>query len=194
VEDPRTDAELLRRVTRDGEAFTVLYARHAPNILRWLQRASTDRQVALELTAETFAVVLEKPREFVDRGSGDAGGWIFGIARNLLRTYWRAARIERAARQRLGILEETSQFSIDDTTVLDRIDAGLHRTALHDALSTLPTAQREAIELRVIDELPYADIAVRLGCADAVARLRVSRGLALLRHRLTLLPSGGADE
>jgi RNA polymerase sigma-70 factor (ECF subfamily) len=192
--DRRTDTELLRRVTRDGDAFALIYARHAPGVLRWLERASTDRDVALELTAETFAIVLERPKGFVDRGTGDAGAWIFGIARNLLRTYWRSARIETAARQRLGILEETSQISSDDAAELDRIDAGRRRTALHDALAALPDAQREAIELRVIDELPYADIAARLGCADAVARLRVSRGLTLLRSRLTPLQSGGADE
>ena len=177
-------------MARDGQAFELLYARHASSLLRWLERASDDRQVALELTAETFAIVLERPDRFTDPGDGDARAWIFGIARNLLRMFWRSARIESAARRRLGILEETSRFSLDEGRVVDRIDAGRQRTALHRALATLPAGQRAAIELRIVDELSYADIANRLGCPDAVARLRVSRGLACLRRQLGALRSG----
>jgi RNA polymerase sigma factor (sigma-70 family) len=190
VDVDSTDSELLRCVARDGRAFELLYARHASSLLRWLERASADRQVALELTAETFAIVLERPDRVTDPGDGDARPWIFGIARNLLRMFWRSARVESTARRRLGILEQTTQFSFDESRELDRIDAGRHRTELRRALATLPAGQRAAIELRIVDELSYADIATRLGCADAVARLQVSRGLARLRRQLGALRSG----
>jgi RNA polymerase sigma factor (sigma-70 family) len=190
VGDERTDAELLGRTAHNGRAFELLYARHAPALFRWLERASADRQVALELTAETFAIVLERPDRFTDPGDGQARAWIFGIARNLLRMFWRSARIESAARQRLGILEETTRFSFDESRELDRMDAARQRPELHRALATLPAGQRAAIELRVVDELSYADIAARLSCSDAVARLRVSRGLARLRIQLSALRAG----
>jgi RNA polymerase sigma-70 factor (ECF subfamily) len=56
--------------------------------------------------------------------------------------------------------------------------------ALTDALETLPDRERAALELRVLDELPYADVAARLGVRPAAARLRVSRAL----RRLSALP------
>jgi len=58
------------------------------------------------------------------------------------------------------------------------------RAALAEALETLPEHEREAVELRVVDELPYPDVAARLGVRPAAARLRVSRAL----RRLSALP------
>lgn len=45
-------------------------------------------------------------------------------------------------------------------------------------------AERNAVELRVIDELCYAEIAARLNCTEAAARTRVHRGLARLSELL----------
>jgi RNA polymerase sigma factor (sigma-70 family) len=56
--------------------------------------------------------------------------------------------------------------------------------ALADALEMLPEHEREALELRVVDELPYTAVAARLGVRPAAARLRVSRAL----RRLSALP------
>ena len=58
------------------------------------------------------------------------------------------------------------------------------RAALADALETLPEHEREALELRVVDELGYSEVAERLGVRLAAARLRVSRAL----RRLSTLP------
>ena len=49
---------------------------------------------------------------------------------------------------------------------------------------SLPEDQRRAVELRVIDECGYADVAVKLGVSEQTARARVSRGLRALAHRL----------
>jgi RNA polymerase sigma factor (sigma-70 family) len=40
--------------------------------------------------------------------------------------------------------------------------------------------ERDAVRLRVVDELGYAEIAARLGCTEGAARTRVHRGLARL--------------
>jgi RNA polymerase sigma factor (sigma-70 family) len=56
--------------------------------------------------------------------------------------------------------------------------------ALAEALEALPEHEREALELRVVGELPYSDVAARLGLRPAAARLRVSRAL----RRLSALP------
>ena len=51
-------------------------------------------------------------------------------------------------------------------------DMGLQR-----ALAQLPEHERRALELRVIDELPYREVARTLAIRPAAARLRVSRAL-----------------
>jgi RNA polymerase sigma-70 factor (ECF subfamily) len=52
------------------------------------------------------------------------------------------------------------------------------------ALAQLPEGQRKAVRLRVVDELPYAQVAQRLGCSEGAARVRVTRGLAQLAEVL----------
>ena len=50
-------------------------------------------------------------------------------------------------------------------------------------LAELPDQQRRAVLARVVDERGYDEIAVGAGVSEAVARKRVSRGLAGLRRR-----------
>jgi len=45
------------------------------------------------------------------------------------------------------------------------------------ALAGLQQSDREALELRVVEDRPYSEVASRLGCTQQAARLRVSRAL-----------------
>jgi RNA polymerase sigma factor (sigma-70 family) len=54
------------------------------------------------------------------------------------------------------------------------------RGAIATALDELPDHEREAIELRVLRELPYEQVAEQLAIRPAAARLRVSRALRRL--------------
>ena len=49
--------------------------------------------------------------------------------------------------------------------------------------------QREALPLRVVDELPYTDVADSLGISQQAARARVARGLKTLAAALDRQPS-----
>ena len=54
------------------------------------------------------------------------------------------------------------------------------RRALARAVAGLPREQRRALELRVLDELSYGEVARRLSIRPEAARLRVSRALRRL--------------
>jgi RNA polymerase sigma-70 factor (ECF subfamily) len=65
----------------------------------------------------------------------------------------------------------------DYERIEDLIDFAPIRAAMVEALDTLSDDQREAMRLRVIDGLGYAEVAERLRCTEQNARQRVSRGL-----------------
>jgi RNA polymerase sigma factor (sigma-70 family) len=174
----RTDAELIDAAESDAGAFGELYRRHVPTVHAWfghrLQWAAAD------LTAETFAQAWLSRRRFRDEVDGSALPWLFGIARNVARESARRNEVETRARRRLGLpIDLASEDGY--AAVEERLSPA---TALADALETLPDHEREALELRVVDELPYEDVAARLGVRPAAARLRVSRAL----RRLSALP------
>jgi DNA-directed RNA polymerase specialized sigma24 family protein len=77
-----SDAELLRRASRDPDAFRDFYERYSEEILGYFRRRTADRNTALELTAEAFSRAWVMRERFEDRHGGSAAPWLFGIARN----------------------------------------------------------------------------------------------------------------
>jgi RNA polymerase sigma-70 factor (ECF subfamily) len=179
--DVRTDAELIRAARSDAAAFGELYERYARPIARWFA-ARTPERVVGELTAETFAQASLSLHRFRDEAGGSAAPWLYGIARNLLRRTLERERVETAARRRLGIPIQTYEADLDAVT--ERLDAERLGSALGSALEQLPSSQREALELRVVGALSYAEVATSLGCSEVAARIRVMRALDSLSRRL----------
>jgi RNA polymerase sigma-70 factor (ECF subfamily) len=174
----RSDADLLRLAREDPEAFREFYERYALWVRSWFRRQTGSDAAALDLTAETFAQAWHALRRFKDMANGSAAPWLFGIARNLLRQYHKHNRIETAARARLGLSSAIAEDGFDRVDEADRAQS--LRGVLTDAVGALPGEQRAALELRVVEQLPYEEVAGRLGCSQNAARLRVSRALRSL--------------
>ena len=176
------DSELLRRARVDAEAFGAFYRRHARAVYRSLLSDCGDPDVALDLTAETFARALQSIGRFRGPRVSSGRAWIFAIANSLLLQYERERRTEDRARRRLGILEATRVFT-DDDSVVERVDAAASRERLADVLHELPESQQSVLRLRIEDEATYEEIAIRLGCSAAAARQQASRGMRRLTER-----------
>jgi RNA polymerase sigma factor (sigma-70 family) len=173
--DERSDTELLLASRAEPVAFVELYRRHAEELLRYFARRTLDPEAAAELTAETFAEAFASRRNYRDTGVNGVA-WLYGIARHQLGRFFRTGSIDAAARRRIGLPRE--ELPPEDFERMEElVDLAPVREALVEALSTLAEDQRDALQLRVIDGLPYADVARRLGVAEAAARQRVSRGL-----------------
>lgn len=177
-----SDVELLTAAQDDPEAFGEFYRRHAIGVERWLRTQTPDLATAADLTAETFAQGLVGVGRFRGTTDDQALAWVFGIARNLVRRLHRRGRAELAMCRRLGIQLDHNE---DELTHLEaQIDARREASSLSDALNTLPDTQRQALQLRVIDELNYHEAAALMGTSEQNARIRVSRALKTLSLRL----------
>lgn len=179
----RRSSSLLVRSKKDPDAFAAFYDAYWERVLVYFTRRVLDADVAFDLLSETFAKALERRRQFRGASAEEEQGWLFSIARTELWHYWRDGRVERSALARLGVpapgLSDPEIERVEDV-------AGLREVAepLADAMASLPEEQRRAVELRVIEECGYADVAVKLGVSEQTARARVSRGLWALAHRL----------
>src|SRR6266568_5001846 len=112
---------------------------------------------------------------FRDEMDGSALPWLYGVARNLLRTFHERERIESKARQRLGLPARDYELEVHEANA--RVDAERLAPGLSAALATLPPTQRQALQLRVIEELPYRQVALSLHCSEVAARIRVTRAI-----------------
>jgi RNA polymerase sigma-70 factor (ECF subfamily) len=170
----RSDAELIRAAAVDATAFGELYERHAEAVFGWFERRLT--WAAADLTSETFARAWLSRARFRDERAGSALPWLLGIGANVLRESARRDRLETRARERLGLpLDLASEEGFAG------VEARLSpRHALARELARLPREQRRAVQLRVLDELSYGEVARRLSIRPEAARLRVSRALRRL--------------
>jgi RNA polymerase sigma factor (sigma-70 family) len=173
-------AGLLGRIAAgDDAAFSVFYREHLDAVVAFFARRVGDRELAFDLTAETFAAVVVSAGAYSE--DAPAVAWLFGIARNKLRESLRRERVADAARRRLGL----EPIALDDAA-LERVEerAGAGESELQRALAELPEATREALVARLVEEQGYGEIAARLQCSEQVVRQRVHRGLKQLRTSL----------
>jgi len=157
--DPRLD-ELER-----------LYHETGPALLAYLIRRLPVREDAEDVLQATF---VEAARH-VDRLSAadSPRAWLYAVARNLV-----------AARQRRAGLVQWRSLSGDAAAPTsgnsdDRLDG------MREAIGGLPEAMRETLELRVGQDLSYAEIAVALGVPIGTVRSRLHSAIEQLRTQLT---------
>src|SRR4051812_45707152 len=163
----------------DAAAVGELYDELSRRLLVYFTRRTYDGESALDLTAETFARVTAGRRKFRGTTHAEAVGWVWGIARNVLGEFFERGRVEQRALKRLGLRAPVA--TDDEITRIEQLaELGDLRAAVSDALEGLAADQREALRLRIVEELEYPAIARRLGISEPTARARVSRGLRRL--------------
>jgi RNA polymerase sigma-70 factor (ECF subfamily) len=177
------------RLPLDANDISELYRSHARDLLVFFTRRVYDPEVALDLVAETFAAAFAVRGQFRGSEHDQAIAWIYGIAHNQLGRYFRRGAVERRALAKLGVevpaMSEDEYDRIIELTGLDQL-----RGRVAAALGDLPLDQRRAIELRIVEERSYGEVAGEMGISEQVARARVSRGLRALASRSRALHGG----
>ena len=170
----RGPAGVLDGVLSDDAAFRAWYDATLPLVFRYLyQRCGRDRSLAEELTQQTFVDAI---RTHGRTSAEDRERWLIGIARHRLADHFRA--LERHERRSLRLIQGARAEEV--TWVGDMAPDD----ALSAALKRLPAAQRAAIVMRYLDDLPVRDVARLLGRSEGAVESLLSRGRETLRRAL----------
>jgi RNA polymerase sigma-70 factor (ECF subfamily) len=162
----------LGGVLADATAFRAWYDLVLPRVYGYLyQRCGRDRDLAEELTQQTF---VDAVRSHGRTTTDDPVRWVIGIARHKLADHFRA--LERRERGYLRLVARSPEPAV---TWLGDHDA---EGVLVDALRRLPAAQRAAVTLRYVDDLPVREVAALLGRSDGAVESLLSRGRETLRR------------
>ncbi|HEY4348545.1 MAG TPA: RNA polymerase sigma factor [Gaiellaceae bacterium] len=176
----RGENDLLRAARHDADAFALLAATYLPMIRGWAYATTRDFAVSNDVAAESLARAWSSRRRYRGRDDEAARSWLFGIARNVMREGWRKERTERTVLSRLGVsTPEVDEFAEVESRLAAQAESG----SLSESLDLLTPDQRDALSMRVVDELPYDEVAERLDRTEVATRLLVSRALARLRRR-----------
>jgi RNA polymerase sigma-70 factor (ECF subfamily) len=167
---PRPLAGLLD----DEVAFRAWYDATLPRVYGYVyQRCGRDPDLAQELTQQTFVdAVRTGTRSAVD----DGVAWVIVIARRRLADHFRA--LERRERGRLRLIGRGTTDAVVWLGDRDPDDR------LADALRRLPAAQRAAVVLCYLDDLPVREAARVLGRSEGAMESLLSRARETLRRAL----------
>jgi RNA polymerase sigma-70 factor (ECF subfamily) len=176
-------ASSLKRSQQDPRAFGDFYGEHAVAVARHFARRVIDPEAALDLTAETFAQAYAGRRRFRGATEQEARAWLYTIAQRQLAAYLRQGYADDDALTRLGL--ERPEAGPEELVRIEELGAmGDLRQRLARQMQDLPEGYREAVRLRVVEELAYPEVAQQLAITEPAARMRVSRALAYLRSVL----------
>jgi RNA polymerase sigma-70 factor (sigma-E family) len=147
------------------------------SLLRFAYLLTGDRHLAEDLTQE--ALVRAHRRWHAITGQDGPEPYVRQV---ILRQYlsWRRRRAST---------ERPVAEPPDAPAGADLADRVADADEMWTALSTLPRSQRAVVVLRYYEDLPDAEIARLLGCAQATVRVHAFHALHRLRSVLTPVPA-----
>lgn len=168
----------------DEAAFNRLYRQWRRPLLGWLTALCGDPRLAEELYQETWMTVLRHTDRYEPRASFKT--WLYGVARSrwLDRVRQRGRRVSEAT---IDASHETIADAGSD--VFAEVEAALHAEAFRRCLPHLPEIQREALMLRLLQDLEWRDIGALVGTTAEAARTRCRNAVARLRGCMGLEPA-----
>jgi RNA polymerase sigma-70 factor (ECF subfamily) len=167
----------MGRVMAD-DAFEAVVAAHHGEIHRYLARVTARTSDADDLSQETFLRAFRAHRALP--ADANVRAWLFAIATNLCRNYFRGE-----ARRRRAMTAAAAEAPGADTARPDGEAALKETTARVGAIiAGLPPKQRLAFTMRKIHDLDYEAIGASLQCSGETARAHVFQALRKIRRGL----------
>jgi len=165
----------------DEEAFEQLVSALLRPAMAVAWRLLRDRALAEDAVQEAFLRVVRNRAAYDPHRPFSA--WFYGILHNI------CIDVIRARQHYPQSLAEVAggADAVPETPRPDSGDAG-------ELLAMLPEGERDVLELRMIHELSFSDIASAMGISEEAAKKRGQRGLQRLRQRLAAAdqPAGGS--
>ena len=174
------DALMLAWAAGDASAFEVLYGRHRGPLFRFLLAQLRDRPLAEELYQDVWQRVIAARATW--RPEAAFATWLYRIAHNRLNDHWRAQRHRPPAPLDAELRTAALADPEHPGSVAEQHE---QRQRLQQALDELPDEQREAVLLRLQQELSLEEIGRITGVGRETVKSRLRYAMDKLRARLS---------
>lgn len=167
--DQNEEKMLIKRAqSGDRQALGLLWDALTPKLFGYLINTTKDKPLAEDLLQTTWLKAIDNLSKFKQQGFG-FGAWLFAIARNEHRQYWRKRKNETPLVQEEHDQPDNNRESPEAKIFIEQ------------ALAYLSKDDRELIRLRYIADLPVKEIALILKLNFVTVRVRIYRALARMR-------------
>jgi len=170
-----------------ADAFAWMLEEYGPRLYGYFFRTTGSPGAADDLVQELFVRLLEKIREY--RHEGRFEHWLFRIAANLTRDYFRRQKKTPVFFSVLEKAKENSQWPEELAGSESGTESPMERQEqmdlLQKALQQLSDLDRQIILARHYSQLSFDQLAQQFQMPIGTVLSKVHRGLKLLRRILT---------
>jgi len=180
-----TDCQLLQALASgDASALGILYDRYAGLMLAVANRILGSQRESEDLVHDVLVEAWRKSATY-SQSRGSVRTWLFVRLRS------RALdRIRRRARHPVDPLKDPGADPRPEASPVRNMEYA----RVHEAIATLPEAQRKVLELAYFGGLSSREVALALGIPIGTVKSRTAAGLQKLRTAMhTLAGDGGAQ-
>lgn len=156
----------------EKKRLEALYERDAVNVYKYVYHLCGDRELAEDITQETFLKAAGALKKF--RGQCKELTWLCQIAKHLLYAEWKK-------KKKLKITDVESGEMVDGQEVEDTILQVMEKLEWFEKMQGLNAVTREVIYLRIYCELSFREIGEMLGRTENWARVTFYRGKQKLK-------------
>lgn len=180
-----SDEELMLHL-RSGEvlAFDEIYYRYSKRLLGYFIRMlNFDKGLAEDALQDLFLKIAECPEKF--DASRSFKTWIFSIASNSCKNFYRHQKVVFESKEELSYLGEKANND-EFLKAASRMDAIEFRKILDEALNELSPEKKEAFILKYQEDKTIADIAFIQNCPEGSVKSRLHYTLKTLEEKLKI--------
>lgn len=182
----QNDILIHRAAKGDEAAFEQLLTQHEKSVYNLCLRMTGNPEDAMDVSQEVFLRVWKNLGSY--QYDAAFSTWLFRIASNACIDFLRAKK--RRNDVSLTMQDENDgedkELAVPDETPLpeEQLLAKEQQSAVMKAMNELPPDFREILQLRVVEELPYEEIAEILDIKVGTVKSRLARARDQLRKNL----------
>ena len=172
----RQDSLAARLMAGEHAAAAELVDRYSEQIYLFLRRLGHDCQLSEDLTQETFFRAWHHIGQLRDDKALNA--WLYRIAGNVSRHYWRKHKGSKAA--------SIEKIDVPDGSMAqhDKIEYYEQLGHLKNAIERLPWKLRQTVVLHYLQHLSITKAAEAAGVREGTFKSRLNRALRILRKQV----------
>lgn len=183
-----TDAELASLRRRDPDALRRVADAYARRLYRAARSMGFSAHEAEDVVQEVFLTFIATLERFEGRAS--VLTWLYGIllrkAQERRRERTREERHDGFDEEWAGLFNSSGRWVRRPPDPTDGLDRSELAKAIEECLADLTEGQRDVFVLRLVEELPAADVGNILGLTVTNVGVSLHRARLLMRKCLTL--------
>ena len=174
-----SDIQLLEQYKLwDTQAFWKIYDKYIDGIYRFVYLKVSSKEIAEDIVSEAFFKCLNALEKFEPKFESALKSWIYTIAYNLVKDYYRTNKEEINIDEVFNIwVQENFWGTLDNKEKILEV---------LDFLQNIKDDQREVLIMRIWNDLSYKEIASITGKSESNCKKIVSRVLKDINANLAI--------